>query len=78
MFHNSYISRVQHPGSGRTMEVFTTMPGVQLYTANFLDGKQVGKNGACYLKHGAFCLETQYYPDSVNHVSINLLIITLC
>ncbi|XP_072031316.1 galactose mutarotase-like [Amphiura filiformis] len=59
--------RVHHPGSGRTLAVFTTKPGVHLYTSNFLDGTQVGKNGTSYPKHGAFCLETQYYPDSVNH-----------
>ena len=47
------------------MEVVTTEPGVQLYTANHLDGK-LGKSGRIYNKHGAFCLETQHYPDSPN------------
>ncbi len=43
--------------SGRTMEVHTTIPGVQLYTANFLDG-------TTFAKHGGFCLETQWFPDA--------------
>lgn len=51
--------------SGRIMEVFTDMPGLQFYTANFLNGER-GKNGAVYEKRGGFCFETQFYPDSVN------------
>jgi aldose 1-epimerase len=58
-------ARVQDPKSGRVMEVLTDQPGVQLYTANFLDDTQ-GK-GKVHRKYGAFCLETQHYPDSVNH-----------
>ncbi len=58
-------ARVVEPRSGRVMEVVTTEPGVQLYTANHLDGK-LGKSGRIYNKHGAFCLETQHYPDSPN------------
>lgn len=52
------------------MEVFSTQPGVQFYTANFLpeDNSLIGKDGKIYKKHGAFCLETQNYPDAVNHV----------
>ena len=49
------------------MEVLTTMPGIQFYTGNFLDGCPRGKGGAPYGKGGAFCLETQYFPDSPNH-----------
>lgn len=56
-------ARVEEPISGRVMEVFTTEPGVQLYTANFLDGGAV--NGG-HKQHGAFCLETQHFPDSPN------------
>ncbi|MCM8709695.1 galactose mutarotase [Clostridium sp. SYSU_GA19001] len=52
--------------SGRVMEVYTTKPGVQLYTANFLDGSEIGKGGVPYYKNAALCLETQYFPDSVN------------
>ena len=54
------------PESGRVLEMFTTEPGVQLYTANFLDGTLKGKGGVAYKKHQAFCLEAQHYPDSVN------------
>ena len=52
--------------SGRTMEIYTDQPGVQLYTGNFLDGTIVGKGGWKYVKNSALCLETQHYPDSIN------------
>lgn len=52
-------------GSGRFMEIFTTQPGVQLYTANWIDG-EAGKGGKKYGKRWAFCLETQHFPDAVN------------
>lgn len=55
------------PATGRVMEVHTTQPGIQLYTANYLDGSLTGKRGVVYRKHSAFCLETQHFPDSVNH-----------
>jgi aldose 1-epimerase len=57
---------VYEPATGRQLEVWTTAPGMQLYTGNFLDGSIHGKSGAPYRQHGAFCLETQHYPDSVN------------
>lgn len=53
------------PKSGRVMEIFTTEPGVQFYTGNFLDGTVKGK-GVVYNKHAGFCLETQHFPDSPN------------
>lgn len=53
--------------SGITMEVYTDMPGVQLYTGNFLDGTVIGKNSLPLIKHAGFCLETQFYPDTPNH-----------
>jgi aldose 1-epimerase len=59
-------ARVEDPDTGRVMEVHTTEPGVQLYTGNFLDGKNVVIGGKGVPKHGAFCLETQHYPDSPN------------
>lgn len=59
-------AEVREPKSGRIMTVQTTEPGVQLYTGNYLDGSVVGKDGAAYGKHAAFCLETQHYPDSPN------------
>jgi aldose 1-epimerase len=55
------------PKSGRTLEVMTTEPGVQLYTGNYLDGTSVGKSGKPYGFRGGFCLETQKYPDTPNH-----------
>jgi len=58
---------VRDPKSGRMMDVLTTEPGVQLYTGNFLDGTLTGKSGAVYAKHAALCLETQHFPDSINH-----------
>jgi aldose 1-epimerase len=54
------------PTSGRIMEVYSTEPGIQLYTGNFLDGTITGKDGAVYQHRFGFCLETQHYPDSPN------------
>jgi aldose 1-epimerase len=61
----SLAAKVAEPGSGRVMEVYTTEPGIQLYTGNFLDGFK-GKGGAVYNKQTAFCLETQHFADSPN------------
>lgn len=58
-------ARVVEPKSGRVMEVYTTQPGVQLYTGNFLNGK-LKADGVVYQKHHGFCLETQHFPDSPN------------
>ena len=58
--------RARDPQSGRILEVLTTEPGVQLYTANHMDGSVVGVGGVKYPRHGGFCLETQHYPDSIN------------
>lgn len=63
----SLAAKVYEPTSGRMMEVFTTEPGMQLYTGNFLDGTFQGKSGRNYGKHAGFCLETQHFPDSPNH-----------
>ncbi|MEM6395717.1 MAG: aldose epimerase family protein [Bacteroidota bacterium] len=57
------------PSSGRKLEIFTTEPGVQLYTSNFFDGTLTGKAGTAYQKHEALCLETQHFPDSPNQPS---------
>jgi aldose 1-epimerase len=57
---------VYAPGSGIRMTVVTDSPGIQLYTGNFLDGSVRGKGGVSYKKHSGFCLETQFFPDSVN------------
>jgi len=60
-------ARAEEPTSGRVLEVWTTEPGTQLYTGNFLDGSIHGKGGVAYTQRSAFCLETQHFPDSPNH-----------
>jgi aldose 1-epimerase len=55
------------PQTGRVMDISTTEPGLQFYTGNFLDGTVQGKDGKIYVRRGAFCLETQHFPDSPNH-----------
>jgi aldose 1-epimerase len=62
-------ARVHEPSTGRILEISTTEPGVQLYSANFLDGTITGKQGRVYKQHYAFCLEAQHFPDSPNHPS---------
>ncbi|MEV6795667.1 aldose epimerase family protein [Streptomyces sp. NPDC051320] len=59
-------ARLAEPGSGRRMEVWTTEPGLQVYTGNGLDGTLSGPAGKPYERHGAVCLETQHFPDSPN------------
>ncbi len=60
--------------SGRSMEVKTTQPGIQLYTANFLEPTQ-GANGKTFHLHGSVCLETQHFPDSVNQKDFPTIIL---
>jgi len=60
-------AELYEPTSGRLMEVMSTMPGLQLFTANRLNGTGTGKDGAVYDRWGAVCLETQYYPDACHH-----------
>lgn len=60
-------ARLFHPASGRMLEIFTTEPGLQFYSGNFLDGSLIGKNNQPYYKHQGLCLETQHFPDSPNH-----------
>jgi aldose 1-epimerase len=59
-------ARVYEPTTGRVMEVYTTEPGIQFYSGNFLDGTNVGKGGKVYKHRYGFCLETQHFPDSPN------------
>ena len=61
--------RVFDPKSGRAVEMYTTEPGVVLYTGNFLDGSVKGKDGLTYARWGAFTLEAGHYPDSPNHAN---------
>lgn len=60
------VATVHEPTTGRTMEVASTEPGVQLYTGNFLDGTLPIPGGGTYGRRSGFCLETQHYPDSPN------------
>ncbi len=59
-------AEVLEPVSGRTLRIFTTEPGIQFYSGNFLDGSITGKHGSVYGHRTGFCLETQHYPDSPN------------
>jgi aldose 1-epimerase len=60
------MARVSDPGTGRVMEVWSTEPGLQFYSGNFLDGTITGKGGRVYAHRNAFCMEPQHYPDSPN------------
>ena len=61
------IASLYHPASGRYMEVYTTEPGIQFYSGNFLNGTLKNtRGGATYIKHAGLCLETQHFPDSPN------------
>ncbi|WP_245783272.1 MULTISPECIES: aldose epimerase family protein [Amycolatopsis] len=62
-------ARASDPGSGRTLTVLTTEPGLQFYSGNFLDGTLVGTGGKTYRQSYGFALETQHFPDSPNHPS---------
>ena len=64
-----FAALAYEPTSGRVMQVWTTEPGVQFYTGNFLDGTLTGKSGKLYPRRSGFCFETQHYPDSPNHPS---------
>jgi aldose 1-epimerase len=60
------VAEVFEEQTGRVLQVFTTEPGLQFYSGNFLDGSITGKNGIVYQKRHGFCLETQHFPDSPN------------
>jgi aldose 1-epimerase len=60
-------AEVYEPTTGRTLEVWTTEPGLQFYSGNFLKGDFKGKDGGTYAKHSAFAFEAQDYPDAINH-----------
>jgi aldose 1-epimerase len=68
------VTTVYEPTSGRVLEVFTTEPGIQFYSGNFLKNEP-GKNGHTYVHRGGFCLETQHYPDSPNHANFPTTVI---
>jgi aldose 1-epimerase len=62
-------AEVFEPTSGRVLEVLTTEPGIQFYSGNFLNGTAHGKGGQLYGHRTGFCLETQHFPDSPNHLN---------
>lgn len=63
---NQPVAVLKDANSGRSLEVYTTAPGLQLYTGNFLDGTFISSDGIPIQKHAAVCLETQFFPDSPN------------
>ena len=62
----SFAARIVEPNSGRTMEVYTTEPGMQVYTDNWADGYK-GQHGATFPRRSAICFEAQHFPDTPNH-----------
>jgi aldose 1-epimerase len=62
-----FAGRLTDPESGRSMEILTDQPGVQVYAGNFIDGSLPGKGGVMYAKRSGVCLESQRFPDSPNH-----------
>lgn len=65
----NFAASVYEPSNGRYMEVWTTEPGIQLFTGNSLNGETKGLSGRPYVCHGSFSLETQHYPDSPNNIN---------
>ena len=64
--HLAHAASVLDPASGRTLDVYTSQPGLQFYSGNFLDGTIHGKSGHVYAHRSGICLETQHFPDSPN------------
>lgn len=62
----SKVATMQDDASGRAMDVYTDLPGMQFYTGNFLKGDLIGKGGVVYEKRSACCFETQYFPNAIN------------
>ena len=67
--------RVKEPKSGRVMELYTTEPGIQFYTGNFLDGSIKGKYNTVYKKHAGFCVEADHFPDSANKTNFPSIVL---
>lgn len=63
---NEVAAKLVDESTGRVMEVYTTNPAMQFYSANFLDGSDLGKGGVVYQRRSAICLETQYVPNAIN------------
>jgi aldose 1-epimerase len=62
-----FVARALDPGSGRTVEIHTTQPGLQLYTGNKLDGSVAGRGGVIYRQSAGFAFEPQGFPDAPHH-----------
>lgn len=62
----SLVASLEDDKSGRKMEVYTDMAGIQFYTGNFLDGTEIGKGNTPYIKRSGVCFETQYFPNGIN------------
>ncbi|MDR2388463.1 MAG: galactose-1-epimerase, partial [Tannerellaceae bacterium] len=71
----SLCARCVSPKTGIVLEVFTTEPGLQLYTGNWMTGNFIGKNGQRYPEKSALCLETQHFPDSPNKPEYPLVVL---
>jgi len=71
----AFCANAVSPKTGIAMEIYTTEPGIQLYTGNYLDGSFIGKNGHRYPKRSAFCLETQHFPDSIHQPDFPTIIL---
>ena len=70
VYRSELVTSLYHPASGRYMEVYTTEPGIQFYSGNFLDGTlKYTRNNSKYVLHSGLCLETQHFPDSPNEPS---------
>jgi aldose 1-epimerase len=69
------VADVHDPISGRLMELYTSEPGVQLYTGNMLNGSAIGKGGHAYGPYAGLCLETQHFPDAPNHASFPSIVL---
>lgn len=65
----AFAAEVYDPASGRVLSLFTTQPGIQVYSGNFLDGSIRGKGGRAYVRHSGLCLETEHFPDSPHQPS---------
>lgn len=65
----SFAARVVEQKTGRILEIWTTEPGIQFYSGNFLDGRYIGKGMCMYNHRTGFCLETQHFPDSPNQAA---------
>lgn len=73
----SKMAEVEEPNSGRVLQVFSTLPGMQFYTGNFLDTIFPIKNNKIHGKHSSFCIEPSYFPDAPNHENFSRILINV-